>query len=76
MIKAEKPRIAVVIISSCGILQAYDERGKNMPEYSGEDTKELRDKILAATLGNAIFYGPIGCKQMAREEFIQGEKMK
>ncbi len=64
-----KPKIAVVMLSSTGIVQACDKKGKRIPEYSGEYTRELRAKILEAAPEDAIFAGPVNCKEMTKEEF-------
>lgn len=64
-----KPEIAVVMLSSIGTVQAFNKRGNRIPEYSGKYTRELRAKILEDSPENAIFHGPIDCKQMTKEEF-------
>jgi hypothetical protein len=68
-LRQTKPKIAVVLLSSIGTIMVCDERGNRIPEYSGEYTRELRAKILADSPENALFYGPVGCKQMTKEEF-------
>lgn len=63
------PKIAVVLLSSVGNIMVFDERGSRIPEYCGENAKELRDKILEAAPENALFN--IGCKQVEKKEFMR-----